>query len=423
MNWLFYILDIAILALLTGFLLKRYSHSPLKKFFIPALLLKLVAGVLLGLLYTSYYEGGDTWVYHQEAVKLTTLFSSSPTDYIKFLLLSQGDVLSSMQYHGEPRALFMVKILSVVNLITADNYWLSSMFFSFFSFAGLWLLANRLASTYQNRQLAIALSLLFFPSVLFWSAGIIKEPLAVGAMAFLIHSFLGYIFRYKTLNIYLLADLLMLFILWNTKYYYAGLLLLFITAISLTLYIKKRFAVVGHSPAYQLSIFGLLCVLCLLVATSLHPNFYLHRLPSVIYDNYRAFIEKSDVNDVIYYYSLEPNWPSMLAHSPKALLSGLFRPFPGERTDLLKIVAGVENLLIFLLTISAFFKIPRKLTDENRLLLIGAIAYSVVLCIFLALSTPNFGTLIRYKVGFLPVLLLITTLNNPIIEKLNRLVK
>ncbi|UII32843.1 hypothetical protein LVD17_03230 [Fulvivirga ulvae] len=423
MSWLFYIFDIAILALLIRTLLKRYSHSPLKKFFAPALLLKLGAGILLGLLYKSYYEGGDTWVYYHEAVKLTTLFKSSPIDYIKFLLLSQGDVLSAMQYHGQPRALFVVKILSIVNLITADNYWLSSAFFSFFSFTGLWMLANRLVGIYQNKQLAIVLSLLFFPSILFWSSGIIKESLALGAMAFLIHSFLGYIFRYKTINIYLLADLLMLFILWNTKYYYAGLLLLFITAISLTLYIKKKFVVIGRSPAYQLSLFGLLCVLCLLIATSLHPNFYLHRLPSVIYDNYQAFIGKSDVNDIIYYYSLEPNWPSMLAHSPKALLSGLFRPFLGERTDLLKIVAGVENLYIFLLTISAFFKIPRKLTDESRLLLIGAIAYCMVLCIFLALSTPNFGTLIRYKVGFLPILLLIATLNNPIIEKLNRLVK
>ncbi|GAA0893844.1 hypothetical protein GCM10009122_35240 [Fulvivirga kasyanovii] len=423
MNWLIYIFDVAVLFLLAWLLMRKYEGSPLKKVFVPALLLKLMAGIMLGLLYTSYYSGGDTWVYHQEAVKLTTLFDNNAADYFKFLLFSQGDVLGSMQYHGQPRALFMVKVLSVVNLITADNYWLSSMFFSFFSFTGLWLLADRLTRVYENRRLAIALSVLFFPSVLFWSAGIIKEALAVGAMAFIIHSFLGYIFRYKNFNAHILIDLLMLFILWNTKYYYAGLLILFITAISLTLYVKKKFAVVGRSPAYQLSIFGLLCVLCLLVATSLHPNFYLHRLPSVIYDNYHAFIGKAGVNDIIYYYSLEPNWPSILVHSPKALLSGLFRPFLGERTDLLKVIAGVENLFIFLLTISAFFKIPRKLADENRLLLVGAIAYSMILCIFLALSTPNFGTLIRYKTGFLPVLILIVTLNNPLIEKLNRLVK
>ncbi|MBL6447358.1 hypothetical protein JMN32_13650 [Fulvivirga sp. 29W222] len=423
MTWLNYIFAITVLFLLTGLLFRSSISTPLKKFFVPALLLKLVAGILVGWLYMSYYEGGDTWVYYNEAIKLTSLFKSSPSDYVSFLFLSSGDVLEYMQYAGQPRALFVVKILSIVNLITGNNYWLSSICFSLFSFAGLWFLANRLARIYHQRKLAIILSLLFFPSIVFWSSGIIKESLAVGAMAFLIYSLLGYIFRQKRFSGYMVIDLIMIYILWSTKYYYAGLLLLLIVANGLTLYIKSKSEVIGHSPTYQVALFGLLCMLCLTAATSLHPNFYLHRLPSVIFDNYQAFLEKSEANDVIYYYSLEANWTSILIHSPKALLSGFFRPFPGEYFDLLKIIAGIENFFILLLTVSAFFKLPKKLTDENRVLLLSAAIYCIGLSIFLALSTPNFGTLIRYKVGFLPVMLLIVTLNNPLIEKLNRLVK
>jgi hypothetical protein len=42
-----------------------------------------------------------------------------------------------------------------------------------------------------------------------------------------------------------------------------------------------------------------------------------------------------------------------------------------------------------------------------RLLLTGAILYIFILSVMLSWSTPNFGTLERYKVSYLPVYVLI----------------
>jgi hypothetical protein len=49
------------------------------------------------------------------------------------------------------------------------------------------------------------------------------------------------------------------------------------------------------------------------------------------------------------------------------------------------------------------------------------ITYSVLLCIFLALSTPNFGTLIRYRVGFLPFLLVLICRQSFLVRFLSKL--
>jgi hypothetical protein len=50
----------------------------------------------------------------------------------------------------------------------------------------------------------------------------------------------------------------------------------------------------------------------------------------------------------------------------------------------------------------------RKISNApDRLLILAVIVYAVVLCIFLAISTPNFGTLARYRIGFLPFLIVL----------------
>lgn len=392
------------------------------KVVITALVLKAFGGIGLGLLYRHYYAGGDTFHYFQEAVTLTTHFRESAVSYFRFIFFNEGDIASEMRYLGQPRALFFTKLVSIINLITNDNYWLTSIFFSLFSCAGLLVFGKRLLQQYPNRQAAIYISLLFFPSVVFWSAGIIKEAVAVGAIGFLLASFISYLFNKKSISIYrVLSDALLIYLLWSTKYYYTGLLLLVVASVVFTLIITQK--ITQKSKYHQVVLFFFISILLMLAVSRIHPNFYLERMPEVITVNYNAYIELSSPEDVIHYHNLSPNWLSIFFNSPKALISGLFRPFAGEGSHWHQVSAGIENLILFFLFVSAFFQIPRKLDNKNRLLLIGGITYCVVLAVFLALSAPNFGTLVRYKVGFLPILLLLVTMRNPVIEKLNRLIK
>ncbi len=52
--------------------------------------------------------------------------------------------------------------------------------------------------------------------------------------------------------------------------------------------------------------------------------------------------------------------------------------------------------------------------NGNRLIVMAALVFICVLCIFLALSTPNLGTLSRYRVGFLPFFVLLTLADHPV---------
>ncbi|ELR70429.1 hypothetical protein C900_03783 [Fulvivirga imtechensis AK7] len=394
-----------------------------RKVVITTLILKILGGIGMGLLYSYYYAGGDTFIYFSEATRVTTLFREDIATYFRFMAFNEGEIMSQLVYFRQPRALFFVKLVSLVNLVTYDNYWLTSVFFSVFSSAGLLAFAKKLLQRYPGSRTAIFVSLLYFPSVVFWSAGVIKEAVAVGAMGFLLASFIDYLFHKKHLSFYgALSDVGMIYLLWSTKYYYAGLLLLVIVSIAITHVVIRKINL--KSPLYQVALQLFLSALLLLAVSRLHPNFYLERMPEVIADNYHTYVELSSPEDIIHYRNLTAaDWSSILYNSPMALISGLFRPFIGEGGQWHQVLAGMENLILFFLFVLAFFQISQRLDNKSRLLVWGGIIYCVGLAVFLALSTPNFGTLVRYKVGFLPILLLLITMGNPFIEKLNRLIK
>jgi hypothetical protein len=103
---------------------------------------------------------------------------------------------------------------------------------------------------------------------------------------------------------------------------------------------------------------------------------------------------------------------------PAALFSGLFRPFVVEADTALQFLVSFENLLLVVLFTSALTNMRKLIGSKHRILLFSIIVYTVLLCTFLALSAPNFGTLSRYRVGFLPIFLLLLTIENPLINKI-----
>ncbi len=71
MTILIFVHLIVLLAL--GFLLWRRSVAPLRLFLWPAYLLKLAAGIGVGLLYSIYYSTGDTMHYFRDGMLLADL--------------------------------------------------------------------------------------------------------------------------------------------------------------------------------------------------------------------------------------------------------------------------------------------------------------------------------------------------------------
>ncbi len=170
-------------------------------------------------------------------------------------------------------------------------------------------------------------------------------------------------------------------------------------------------------PVVWLAVF----IVPLALATMVHPNFYPERFLGVIVSNYEFYaLVFPDQTDRIYYPGLEATAGSIAVHAPNALFSGLFRPLPWESHRPFQLVMALENCLLLAMAAMCLWSWRRLWRGSDGVLVFSIVVYIVVLAIFLALSTPNFGTLSRYRVGFVPFFVFLAACGNIFLERLQR---
>jgi hypothetical protein len=426
MAW--YLFHSTLIVGLTFWLKKRYEQEPLSAFFIPGMMLKLMAGVGYGLLYIVYYqETGDSFNYFQDACHLTALAHHDFMGYVRLLFFNEyfpelDPFISSHVWRSE-RTFMMIKLVSIFNLLTGDNYWLTGFYFSFFSFWGMWQVANALSRLFPRSSYAALLALVFFPSTIFFSSGLSKESLALASIGFMLARFLGYLEPQKRSYSYHLGTSLIyligIVILALMRFYYLAALLACMGAFVGTVLVLAQLKKLNiQLPAYGqvLLMFGLSAFLLWIATLSsplLHLDYFWY---AVVYSHNLSYI-LSDYNDLIHYstwggngyITLDANWKNMFINVPLAFISALFRPFIWETGgNKLKIIYSLENLAVMIFsvwTIIFFWKEKYKSTyylKTNTLLLTALGMYLVVLLSLIALASPNLGSLARYRVGGYP---------------------
>jgi hypothetical protein len=403
------IVNVAVIAWLSYYAWQRLGRNDTLIYW-SSLAVKLGCGIAVGLLYRFYYaNNGDTFTFFDDAKALVEYAYTDFGGWVSFLF--SGDAPIPIQT-TEPRSVFFVAILSVVNLITYNNYWISSLWFSFFSYLCSYRLVRKVDSEFEGVAVAARIALLFVPSVIFWSSGIIKECLAIGSVTILTLHFIS-IIRGRPLRWFAYPEIILyLYLLVSLKYYWAAVLIpSMITSLIIHWAFMKKVRNIWIQCGLWLAVFAVLSA----VASFTHPNFYFERFLSVIIENHDKYVNISRPENTINYYNLSENWLSILLNSPMALWSGLFRPLIFEARTMTSVIGGIENLLI--LTLVAWkLRYIRMPQQKNRTIVIGAVMYIVVLCVFLALSTPNLGTLSRYRVGFLPFFVLLTLVEHPLLN-------
>jgi len=102
---------------------------------------------------------------------------------------------------------------------------------------------------------------------------------------------------------------------------------------------------------------------------------------------------------------IDPSLESILINSPVVIGTCLFRPFVWESPKVIIFMASLEALITLLMTVYVigktkvlwFFKYI--LTDN---ILFFCFTFSILFALVIGYTTFNFGTMIRYKIIFLP---------------------
>jgi hypothetical protein len=423
MKILFAVVNLVLLSLVAYRVWRTSKESTIIQLFWPSLILKAAAGIGLGLIYLYYYKiPADTFSFFEDAKKLTELARTDFLSYLRFLFIDdETHPLWKEIVYFQSRALFMVKLTSLLGLITYDNYWIISLCFSMVSFFGAWKLTNVVVESFPSAKVGAIMAFLFFPSVVFWGSGVIKESIAMAAL-FILWAAVVEIWQRRKLSWWeWVLVVISAWLLWRLKYYYMAVFLPVSVAAIITRRLSQTWQV--KSIAVKLLIWTAIFIVPLGIISSVRPNFYPTRILEVIVSNNREFNAMSEPDDVINYTSLEPSIGSIVRNVPRALVSGMFRPFPWEAHTMFQWLIAIENVLLLVLFVSSLGNLLKLSKSPHRLLLCSVVLYVVALCVFLALSTPNFGTLSRYRISFLPLLFLLITIENPLVKKVSALIQ
>jgi hypothetical protein len=102
---------------------------------------------------------------------------------------------------------------------------------------------------------------------------------------------------------------------------------------------------------------------------------------------------------------LDASLSGMLLHSPVAIFTCMFRPFPWESRKVMILLTSLESMLLLFSTLYLIYKLgffrffSAIFTDPYILF---AFVISMLFAVIIGFTTFNFGTMVRYKIILMP---------------------
>jgi hypothetical protein len=265
---------------------------------------------------------------------------------------------------------------------------------------------------------AAGVAFLAWPSVVWWTAGLTKETLVVGAGAGVAALALPVIYRGWPAGLgrsagRIALGLLLAWVLFRMRYFFAlPLLGSLLTLAAVRGATRRGWLGVGAVP----QVGGLLLALALLAGPVLAAGSRVVSGQLVVDEigrNYAAGLRASAGRPHLEYADWQPTPLGLLRHVPQAVGQVLARPWPGESARPQYVVAGLENMALLALLGLALLAAVRGRAGYLPVALVAVLGlYCLLLAAFIGLSTPNLGTLGRYRAALLPWLLLLLLQND-----------
>ncbi len=376
------------------------SQRPFQYIFI----LKVGAGVFLGLLYKYYFNGGDTHVYFRNAEIMYGFASEDLGVYFKMLFAVNDPALKAYYdqmldwdnldyFYNDSHTI--VRLNALMRIFSFGVYNVHVIFFSFLSLIGLTCLYRCFLHFLPRRRNMLLAGVFLVPSVLCWSSGILKEGLLMFGMGVLFYSNLQMIHAGK--KYYALPAVIAIMVLMFLKVYVLILLFPGIVAWLWSVHSPPRLVVLKFCLTY-----GALVIL-LLGARWINPNL---NAVSVLYwkqVNSVKLAEAMQSRSSIEPPAIEPSFLSLVLNAPEALFRTFWQPSFAQVHNPFAIMAAAENALMLLALILTAIFYSRPPPGSLQILLV-CVFFTASLYILVGFTTATAGSLVRYKMPALPFL-------------------
>jgi hypothetical protein len=388
-----------------------------KPFFIPALTLKFIGAISLGLIYQFYYGGGDTFNYYWHAAIIHEAFNKSFSTGLQLLLDNGGDnspaiapYVARMIWHQPDSTEFLVcRIAAFLGLLCFNNYTVIALFFAVISFSGIWAMFIAFAKIRPHVYKQLGWAMFYVPSMFFWGSGLLKDSLCLGALGWLFYAMYRGIIQRQAIAKCLLIGAVAAYTLLFIKVY---ILLCFLPAALLWIFnetnarIKSKALRLVARPLFL----GLGAGVAFYAATNLTKGDSKYDVDKIgerskITADYLYQQSVKQEGSAYYLGELDGSIGSMVKLAPQAIGTALYRPFIWEAHNPVMLLSALEAGFFLFFTLRIFWRtgVFRTLgvISQNPILLL-CFMFSLVFAASVGITSANFGTLVRYKIPMIP---------------------
>ena len=372
-----------------------------------ALQVKLLASLGYNMVLVFTYAAGDALTYHRVGIDYANVIRADLADGTYNYLLSEPFFWIT----GYSTSRFN-NLCGLVHFMAFDSFIGSTFIFAAMSFLGQLLLYRTFVVRYPDPRLRLwwKLGILFFPGLTFWSAGMLKESVGLWALGCAVWGAHRYQQRSSLKHFLLMAVGLYGLFLFRYQVLPAALagIIPWLLEAPQSPDAARSPQARGRKVSPDMMSRRVVCAVLIVIslvgmkyAGESQKNYALDQLPETV-ANQSSMYQAAPV------VSFDGSWQGMLLAAPIATASTLFRPFFWEAPTLLMQMAALENLLLLVLSLRAFSHVwanPELFKRAVRApMFVTCLVFVLLFAVLVGASTPNLGTLSRYRIPLLPFL-------------------
>lgn len=393
---------------------KRLNPDPANnRIYYMAFFLRIIGTFLFAILYQYYYGYGDSLMYFNEARILHQHIMENPSNihYLfssieEYRKLYDPSINSTIPEFYNANTLLTIRITTVFTFLSGNTYLTTSVFFALASFTGVWSIFSIFIFIAPKLKSQFAWGILFFPTLIFWSSGIMKDSLCITALGWMFYCLHKYFIQKTRKFIYLITIILSGMILFIIKSYILYAVIIAIASVIVFNLLSRlkplilRIAVIIVILLTAISIFSTNNSISL-AFENINVDMMIQEI-SQMQNNYESNAIADDGNFKI--GEINPTLGGLLEKLPLAITTVLYRPFLWECKKFIMFLSGMENIIMVLLSIYVIMKTGLKTFRiiHDKYMIQFCLLFTIVLAAIIGFTTFNFGTMLRYKTPLLP---------------------
>jgi hypothetical protein len=416
---------------------KNYTDPVLKYYHNQGFWLKIFV-VLVFAIFNWKISIGDSYVLYQvEGKNLYDLILKDPANF-KWIFSAAKDfdetILKDPWNKGYllGEANFMVvRFVTIFSFFTMGKYLLTNLVFALLAFSGAWKLFLFFYEQYPHMCRKFAIAILYLPTFVFWSSGILKDSICIAAIGWITYSLYQIFIRRAELIKSIVLTLVFGYLLWVIKPY---ILISYVPFFILYLVLKNVSFL--NNKAVKLILAPALIIGCIVAFSQILTNlqeemgqYAVGSLTKNVKNMNIAYENQSNENSSMFTYGTEfdGSISGLVKMAPIFIGTTFFRPFIWESRKVSTLLSSLEGLALMFFTISVFYKAGIKTvfqTLTKNPLAMYCFLFAIIFALFVGATTLNFGSLCRYKIPCMPFYVIaIFLIQDAGIQKKNNLLK